>query len=57
FMMQCTNQKCNVLQSVVGIFLYSCNAAETITKLLAHIGLSIAAHTVNSAVTNLSKEV
>ncbi|KAF8170079.1 hypothetical protein BJ912DRAFT_861513 [Pholiota molesta] len=55
-MMQSTNRYCNTLQSVMGIFLHSCNAPETITDLLARIGLSIASSTVNLAVTNLSKE-
>ncbi|KAF8154632.1 hypothetical protein B0H34DRAFT_660621 [Crassisporium funariophilum] len=55
-MMQSTNRNCNALQSVVGIFLHSCNAPETITELLAHMGLSIASSTVNAAVVHLSQE-
>ena len=40
----------------LGFFFHSCNAPETITDLLARVGLSIASKTVDMAVTNLSKE-
>ena len=55
-MMHSTNQRCNALQSVVGVFLHSCNAPETVRELLAHMGLSVSANTIHNAITNLSKE-
>lgn len=55
-MAQSSNQLCNALQSVVGIFLHCCNTPETVVEFLAHIGLSISATTINNAITNLSKE-
>lgn len=54
--MHSTNKRCNTLQTVIGIFLHSCNAPESIMELLARMGVSIAANTVNNAVKNLSKE-
>ncbi|KII86191.1 hypothetical protein PLICRDRAFT_114818 [Plicaturopsis crispa FD-325 SS-3] len=55
-MMQSTNQRCNALQSVLGIFLHSCNAPETVVELLSHMGLSISTTAINDAVTSLSQE-
>lgn len=55
-MMQSTNQKCNALQCIVGIFLQSCNCPETLCDLLTRIGLSISATAINGAVSNLSSE-
>ncbi|KAF8167142.1 hypothetical protein B0H34DRAFT_812416, partial [Crassisporium funariophilum] len=51
-----TNKRCNALQSIMGIFLQSCNCPETLRELLARIGLSISTSTINDAVHNLSKE-
>ena len=54
--MHSSNVRCNALQSLVGVFLHSCNAPETIMEMLAHMGLSISVTTVNAAVANLSRE-
>jgi hypothetical protein len=54
--MHSTNRQCNALQSLVGIFLHSCGAPETVRELLARIGLSILTTTINEAVNNLSEE-
>ncbi|KAG9223839.1 hypothetical protein CCMSSC00406_0007701 [Pleurotus cornucopiae] len=55
-MLQTTNQYCNALQSVMGIFLHSCNTPEDIIEVLARIGVSISTTSINDAVTSLSKE-
>ena len=54
--MHSTNQRCNTLQSAVGVFLHSCNAPETVRELLAQMGLSVSANTIHNAIINLSKE-
>ena len=54
--MHSTNCRCNALQSLVGIFLHSCEAPETVCKFLACIGLSISVLTINEAVNYLSQE-
>ena len=55
-MLQSSNQNCNALQSLVGIFLQSCNTPETVCEFLAHAGLSISTMSINNAITNLSRE-
>lgn len=54
--MQNTNQRCNALQSVVGMYMHSCNAPEASIELLAHMGCSVSTTTINSTVTSLSKK-
>ena len=54
--MHSTNCRCNALQSLVGIFLHSCGAPETIHEFLACIGLLISVSTINEAVNYLSQE-
>jgi len=41
---------------MLGIFLHSCNAPETVVELLSRMSLSIASSTISDAVRNLSKE-
>ncbi|KAI0039747.1 hypothetical protein FA95DRAFT_1577390 [Auriscalpium vulgare] len=53
-MMQSMNQQCNALQSIVGIFLHSCNAPEKVIKMLAHMGLSISLSSIHLAIHSLS---
>lgn len=55
-MMQGRNQKCNQLQSVIGIFLHSCRAPEKLINIFAHAGLSISASSILRAVKSLSVE-
>ena len=55
-MMQSTNQKCNALESVFGIFLHSTNTPEKVISALAHMGLSISVDAINKAVHLLSHE-
>ena len=55
-MMQGTNQKCNALESVFGIFLHSCNTPQKVIDALAHMGVSISVDTIHSAIHSLSRE-
>ncbi|THV05896.1 hypothetical protein K435DRAFT_646396, partial [Dendrothele bispora CBS 962.96] len=38
-MVQSPNQRCNVLQSLVGLYLYACNSPEDAAELLAYRSL------------------
>ncbi|KAE9388704.1 hypothetical protein BT96DRAFT_1003958 [Gymnopus androsaceus JB14] len=49
-MMQSTNQRCNALQSLIGLFLHACNAPETAVELRAHIGVSISTSAIRDAI-------
>jgi hypothetical protein len=55
-MLQSSNQHCNALQSIIGVFLKSCNAPETVCEFLAQAGLSLSSSSINNAITNLSRE-
>lgn len=55
-MMHSTNQECNSLQSIIGVFLHACNTPDAVLELLAHLGISISPSTISSAISNLSKE-
>lgn len=55
-MMQSTNQKCNILQSIFGIFLHSCNTPQRVIQSLARMGTSISSATILRAVKSLSAE-
>ncbi len=50
------NQKCNMLQVIIGIFLHTCNAPERVVDLFFHLGLSCAQKTILAALESLSKE-
>ena len=54
--MHSTNQRCNSLQSIIGVFLHACNTPDAVLELLAHLGVSISPSTISTAVSNLSKE-
>ena len=54
--MHSTNHQCNAFESLVGIFLHSYGAPETIHKFLACVGLSVSISTINEAVNHLSQE-
>ena len=54
--MQSTNQRCNALQTSIGLFLHACSTPEEVTEFLAHTGLSISSSAINDLVTGLSKE-
>lgn len=54
--MQATNQRCNMLQTLVGVFLQSCRVHEAARKVLGHLGISVSVLTINLAMKNLSRE-
>src|ERR1700683_3641531 len=53
-LMQGTNQKCNALESMFGIFLHSCNTPQKVIDALAHMGITVSCHTVHDAIHSLS---
>ncbi|KAJ7800011.1 hypothetical protein B0H13DRAFT_2244977 [Mycena leptocephala] len=55
-MMQSRNSKCNVLESVFGIFLHSTNTPEKVIQALAHMGISISQTAIHRAIHSLSAE-
>ncbi|CAL1708637.1 unnamed protein product [Somion occarium] len=55
-MMQSTNQHCNALQSMVGLYLHTCHVPQASLDLLAHMGCSISTLSINNAITSLSNE-
>lgn len=54
--MQSTNQRCDALQAMVGVFLHSCGTPETVRQFLAHVGLSMSTSSINEAIRNLSRD-
>jgi hypothetical protein len=55
-MMQSTNQKCNAVESVFGIFLHASNTLSKVIEALAHMGISISEQSIEHAVKSLSVE-
>ena len=49
--LQSTNERCNYLRSVLGIFFHTTSVPEKVIKTLAHAGLSISLTSVHHAVT------
>ncbi|KAE9409895.1 hypothetical protein BT96DRAFT_1077183, partial [Gymnopus androsaceus JB14] len=49
-----SNQRCNYLQSILGIFFHSLSVPEKVIEVLSHAGISIALSTIHNAVTSLS---
>lgn len=54
--LQHVNQKCNALQTFIGLFLHATNTPETVHELLAHVGLAVSTTTTHNAVNTLSKQ-
>lgn len=52
--MQSCAQKCNAFQSLMGIFLHSCNAPEKIIKVLARMGTSISLTSIHRSIKLMS---
>ena len=53
---QSTNEQCNYLQSVLGIFFHSTSVPEKVIEMLAHAGLSISLTLIHTAVKSLSQD-
>jgi len=56
-MLQGTNQKCNQLEAVFGIFPHSCNTPEKVIDALAHMGISISINSIYNAIHSLLLEM
>ncbi|KXN90924.1 hypothetical protein AN958_03199, partial [Leucoagaricus sp. SymC.cos] len=54
--MQNTNQHCNTLQAMIGLFLQSAGAPEIVVDLLSHLGLSITTLSIYRTVDSLSRK-
>ncbi|KAI0267690.1 hypothetical protein BC834DRAFT_1040462 [Gloeopeniophorella convolvens] len=54
-MMQSTNQKCNALASLIGLFCHSTSTPELVLEMLAHSGLSVSPTAVHNMVSSLSE--
>ncbi|EPQ50063.1 hypothetical protein GLOTRDRAFT_51073 [Gloeophyllum trabeum ATCC 11539] len=55
-MMQSTSQKCNAIQSVIGLFMHACNTPSKVIQSLAHMGISISVDAIQDAVKSLDRE-
>ena len=53
-MMFSTNQKCNTLAAVMGIFLHSTSTPELVVEVFAHAGLSISTTSIHNMVNSMS---
>ncbi|KAJ7582031.1 hypothetical protein C8J56DRAFT_792909, partial [Mycena floridula] len=51
-----SNQRCNYLQTILGIFFHSTSVPEKVIETLSHAGISVALSTIHNAVTSLSKD-
>jgi hypothetical protein len=51
-----SNQKCNLFQTVFGIFLHSCKTPQKVVQALARIGISISVESIDGAIQSLSHE-
>lgn len=52
-MLQSSNQRCNALQSTIGIYLHACRASESVIELLSRLGASLSRSAIDSAVKSL----
>ncbi|KAL4245543.1 hypothetical protein ABKN59_010509 [Abortiporus biennis] len=51
-----SNQKCNALASIIGIFCHAHNVPEKVIDVLSRLGVSISVEAINDAITSLSAE-
>ncbi|PPQ76588.1 hypothetical protein CVT26_012793 [Gymnopilus dilepis] len=54
--LQSSNERCNYLQSVLGLFYHSAAVPEKVIEVLAHAGLSISLSSIHRSVKSLSAE-
>lgn len=55
-MMQSSNQHANTIESIVGVFLYSCRTPDNVVNALQRMGLSVSVNSIHNAITSLSRE-
>ena len=53
---QSTNQKCNALKSIIGIFFHSTNTPEKVIQALVHMGILISVNAIHTVINSLSQE-
>jgi hypothetical protein len=51
-----TNQRCNLFQTAVGVFLHCCNTPESVIDFLARIGVSVSVKRITRSTKSLSKQ-
>ncbi|KAH9912326.1 uncharacterized protein B0H18DRAFT_890252, partial [Fomitopsis serialis] len=51
-----TNQQCNALGSIIGVFLHVCNAPDRVVEMLSQLGLSISPSSINNTVSSLARK-
>ncbi|KDQ57301.1 hypothetical protein JAAARDRAFT_131575 [Jaapia argillacea MUCL 33604] len=51
-----TNQWCNTLQTMHGLYLHACNAPVSVLDLFAQLGISISSAAINDTVSSLSRK-
>lgn len=51
-----TNQQCNALASIIGIFLHGHNAPEKVAQVLARMGIGISMTAIHDAIISLSRD-
>lgn len=54
--MQSSNQHANTLESIIGIFLYSCRTPDNVVDALHRMGLSVSISSIHNAINSLSRE-
>ncbi|KAG1797700.1 uncharacterized protein HD556DRAFT_1233126 [Suillus plorans] len=55
--LQSSNERCNYLQGLLGIFFHSTGVPQKVIDVLAHAGLSISVTSIHNAVHSMSKEI
>ncbi|TFK61621.1 hypothetical protein BDN72DRAFT_747445, partial [Pluteus cervinus] len=51
-----SNQKCNYLQTLIGLYLHATNTPESVRELLSRLGVSISTDAIRKTITKLSKD-
>jgi hypothetical protein len=50
------NQRCNILQSVIGVYIHTANTPEDVVDIMARLGVSISSSSINAAISSLSAD-
>ncbi|EGN96550.1 hypothetical protein SERLA73DRAFT_154079 [Serpula lacrymans var. lacrymans S7.3] len=56
-MLHNSNERCNYLQAILGLFCHSTGVPEKVVEVLAHAGLSVSLTSIHHAVSSISKEI
>ncbi|KAG2158703.1 uncharacterized protein EDB93DRAFT_1245927 [Suillus bovinus] len=55
--LQSSNERCNYLQGLLGIFFHSTSVPQKVIDVLAHAGLSMSITSIHNAIHSMSKEI